>query len=124
MSKTTYPEHVKSETQREAFDKLKELLKPGQTVYTNVNTVSRSGMSRNISAYIVHEGKVLDISWIINRLNGKAIPEQGGVKMGGCGMDMGFALVYGLSRTLWHEGYRCNGEHHRDGGYALNQEWL
>jgi hypothetical protein len=58
--------------------------------------------------------------------------------MGGAGMDMGFALVYNLSRSLYPNGFDCIGEscpsndhvngynrsHHADGGYALQQSWL
>uniref|UniRef100_A0AB74UFV0 Uncharacterized protein n=1 Tax=Caulobacter phage BL57 TaxID=3348355 RepID=A0AB74UFV0_9VIRU len=52
-----------------------------------------------------------------------------GIKVGGCGMDMGFHLVYSLGRTLWPNGTpkphsTRNGEPDRDGGYALKKEWL
>lgn len=33
-----------------------------------------------------------------------------GVKIGGCGMDMGFALVSSLGHALWPEGYECLGD--------------
>src|SRR3990167_5500047 len=64
-----------------------------------------------------------------------------GVRVGGCGMDMGFHLVYNLSRVLFPDGFDCigkdfpandhsNGDRdykphtHKDGGYALKQRWL
>ena len=64
-----------------------------------------------------------------------------GIKVGGCGMDVGFEVVYNLGRVLYPNGVECCGktccsnDHmngnrnyephlHRDGGYAFNQEWL
>lgn len=52
-----------------------------------------------------------------------------GIKVGGCGMDMGFHVVYNLGYNLWPKGTKKphgtrNGEPDRDGGYALNHKWL
>jgi len=61
-----------------------------------------------------------------------------GIRVGGCGMDMGFHLIYSLSRILYPNGFDCIGDncpsndhfnrednkHHKDGGYALIQKWL
>lgn len=65
-----------------------------------------------------------------------------GLTVGGCGMDMGFHLVYNLSRVLFPSGFECIGkgcpsndhsngdrnyEPHRhtgDGGYAIKHRWL
>ena len=68
--------------------------------------------------------------------------KRDGLIVGGCGMDMGFEIVYNLGRTLWPDGAPCVGEKcqsndhhngdwdytagklHRDGGYALKHQWL
>jgi hypothetical protein len=55
--------------------------------------------------------------------------DRQGIKIGGCGMDMGFALVYNLGSTIWPKGTpkphgRRNGEPDSDGGYALKHVWL
>lgn len=55
--------------------------------------------------------------------------DKQGIRIGGCGMDMGFSLVYDLGATLWPKGTpkahsRRNGEDDRSGGYALKHEWL
>lgn len=52
--------------------------------------------------------------------------DLGGVRVGGCGMDMGFALVYDLGRTLYPKGVKkgYSGSPESDGGYALKHEWL
>lgn len=133
----------------EATERLRELLPPGSTVHTIARHVSRSGMSRSISLVIGDEnGQPWDISWLAARAMGDRIDRtHGGIKIGGCGMDMGFALVYNLSLTLYPNGHPCigdggtyatrcpsndhsNGDRnyrphtHSDGGYALRQQWL
>ncbi|ARK07586.1 hypothetical protein LAV_00211 [Sphingobium phage Lacusarx] len=55
--------------------------------------------------------------------------DKQGIRIGGCGMDMGFSLVYDLGNTLWPKGTRkphgtLNGKPDKSGGYALKHEWL
>ena len=134
----------------EAVERLREWLKPGDEVYTILRHVSRSGMSRSISLVIGSEDGPSDISYLAARALGDKVDERhGGVKIGGCGMDMGFALVYNLSAALFPDGFECIGEgsperwgsrcpsndhsngdrdyaphHHGSGGYALRHRWL
>lgn len=115
------------EAKQHATDYLKKTLKPGDTVYTVLKHVSQSGMMRHISAYIVVEGKIVDISWFVAHFMGWKRAENGGIKIGGAGMDMGFHLVYSLSYTLFRDsvvtaGLEVDGK--KDGGYFLNQQWL
>jgi hypothetical protein len=116
-------------------------VKPGDTVHTIVRHVSRSGMSRNIDAVKLTDGDYLYLSRIAAVLLGYPQARDGSVKIGGCGMDMGFALVYELSHALFSGGFECIGEgcpsndhsngdrdysphQHNSGGYALKQRWL
>lgn len=92
----------------DALAKLREVLSPGDTVHTILRHVSRSGMMRHISLVIVdpRDGALFDITW----LAAKALQEpvdrsSGGIKVGGCGMDMGYHLVYHLSYTLFPDGF-------------------
>jgi hypothetical protein len=110
---------------------LREILKPGATVYTILNHCSASGMSRSISLAIGGEkGEITKLDYWVAQVRGEHIDQKhGGLKVSGCGMDMGFHLVYGLGRILWPEGTpephsTRNGAPDRDGGYALKQEWL
>ena len=137
-----------TEQVEEARSQLRELLPPGSTVQTILRHTSRSGMTRAISPVVDGE----DISWLVVR----AVPgfrfddRYGGIKRSGCGMDMGFSLVYTLSQALYPNGFECIGEretetgwikrcpsndhsngdrdysphHHASGGYALQQAWL
>ena len=137
----------------EAISKLRSMLKPKDNVYTIISHVSRSGMQRSVrvllpvresvNVYPVNEGTgrrdydaapkvkhrttVQDVSWLVAYALGmKFDRENGGVKIGGCGMDMAFSIVYDLGQTLWPKGTRRphstrNGSPDKHGGYALNK---
>jgi len=143
---------TKRTTDREAaLTRLRYLCPPGATVYTLVRHVSRSGMSRLISAYVIHDGEPQWLDGYISRLGlfKLASGPRDALRVGGCGMDMGFHVVYNLSQALYPEGFGCIGEHcpsndhsngdrdytphvddtthrhyHRSGGYALRQRAL
>jgi hypothetical protein len=104
----------KEKERQAAIARLRELLKPGDTVRTVLRHVSRSGMSRSISTLILHtdgSADVSDYSGLVARALGWPFDEKhGGVKVAGCGMDMGFHLVYSLSYTLFPAGYTCSGK--------------
>lgn len=122
----------KADDRAEACAKLRELLQPGDTVYTILRRVSRSGMMRHISCVIVdgRYGGMNDITWLVARACGDTMDrDTGGIKVGGCGMDMGFHIVYRLGRKLWPDGTdkphgTRNGQPDTDGGYALKHRWL
>ena len=98
--------------QAEALDKLREYLKPGDTVYTVLRHVSSSGMTRDISAVLLRDNEHVDIDYLVARVLGyRRNQDHGGLRVSGCGMDMGFALVYDLSSKLFPRGHGCAGEH-------------
>ncbi len=137
----------------EAKERLREILQPGDTVYTVLRHVSRSGMSRAIDVYKLEDGEPMWLSRLAATAAGYRFSDRyEAVDMGGCGMDMGFALVYAVSRSLWPDGFDCidpdrdeyysrvcpsndhvncrqsRGDivptHHSEGGYALRQKWM
>lgn len=126
----------------EAIAKLREWIKPGDTVYTVLEHVSRSGMSREIRVVLLHAdgSRVVDLhpNYLVAKVLGERIGKRNGIMVGGCGMDMGFHIVYTLSRYLFPDGFDCigngcpsndhsnreNNAHHSDGGYAIRQRWL
>lgn len=99
------------EAEREnAIARLREMVKPGDTVYTVLRHVSRSGMQRSISVVIVQDGVPHDMSWAVARvLEWRFDRDRDGIKVNGCGMDMGFHLVYSLSYALYPKGFGCVG---------------
>lgn len=108
---------------------LKKTLKPRGTVYTSLRAVSRSGMSRRLRVYIVSKDKrITDITYTAATLTGNSL-RDGDLVIGGCGMDMGFAVVYALGQALWPRGTpkphgTRDSQPDRDGGYALKHEWI
>jgi len=125
----------KSEQQKKAIAFLRKALKPGKTVYTIVRKVSSSGMSRQISTFITQKNSTIDITWYVaHALDYRRDPNNGALKVNGCGMDMGFHVVYNLGRKLYPNGFKLAKKQHgrngdksgidTDGGYALRQEWL
>ena len=97
-----------------AKEQLSNILSEGDTVYTVLRHVSASGMSRRIDLYTFQDNKPVYLSGYYAMMQGEE-PPRDGYKVGGCGMDMGFHLVYSLASMLY-EGTR--------GGYELRHEWL
>lgn len=100
---------MKAERQ-EARNHLKTIVKPGDTILCNLKHVSRSGMLREISLHSVVDGSLTWLSGYAARALGDRLGKRDGILIGGCGMDMGFALVYNLSHALYGDGYACLGE--------------
>ena len=48
----------------EARDTLRAMLKPGATIHTKLNHVSRSGMMRVIDLFVIEEGELRRITWL------------------------------------------------------------
>ena len=124
MAQSTTKVPLKQVSRDEAREALLKMLKPGDTVYTILRHVSRSGMMRHIEPVILREftsstGKAtiepVFIGGRVSALLGYTTNGKGAVKMGGCGMDMCFALVYEISAHLF------DGERN---GYQLKQAWL
>jgi hypothetical protein len=116
-SKKATAEREKSEARAFLLGVFANQEKP--TAYTILKSVSASGMSRTMKVVTYHEGQVLDITWWVARAGIGTLTEKNGqrvLRVGGCGMDMGFHIVYSLSLALYGSA--------NDGGYNLRQEWL
>ena len=117
----------------EAIAKLREWIKPGDKVYTILRGVSRSGMQREIGVILMQEdGCILHPNYLVSLAIGARQGKRDGIIMGGCGVDMGFHLVYSLGRVLFPDGFKVEGRGRNgdtsgwdnDGGYALRHVWL
>ena len=146
MGSTTSIASKKAQDRADALEALREYFKPGDMVYTIMRHCSKSGMMRAISPLAVCEMNSrsgtrmapYDTSYLVARVIGSRVHDAGGVVVTGAGMDMGYHLVYTMSRFLYPDGFDCIGEHcpsndhnnrednahHRDGGYALRHTWL
>ena len=85
---------------------LKDNFPKGSTVYLVVRQVSRSGMYRHISCHSVQDNQVSWLSYHVAKVLHRNYKEKtNAVGVGGCGMDMGFHLVYTLASVLYGDGY-------------------
>lgn len=100
-----------AEQERQGYiEKLRMKLHPSDIVYTKMTHVSRSGMFRVIDAFIIRNNEPKSIAYhIAHALGWKLSPKHDGIEVGGCGMDMGFRLVYSLSGALFPDGFDCIG---------------
>ena len=112
---------TKAQEQDKAIESLRELFagddKP--VIFTILRHVSSSGMTREISLYYFKNGGRYNITYSAAKaLNWTFTHKRGfnAIRVGGCGMDMGFHLVYTLSSVLYRGDDRA--------GYKLSQEWL
>ena len=51
-------------------------------------------------------------SYYVSKILGYKLKDNGAIFVKGCGMDMGFHVVYSLSQTLFND------------GYAIKQRWI
>jgi hypothetical protein len=109
---------TKAETAAQQFatKQLAGMLTKGETLYTINRHVSSSGMTRHISVFRVdNKGEIECLDWIIARAGiFKRVNRNNmeGLKVTGCGMDMGFHVVYTVSSIVLGD------------GYAIKQRWL
>lgn len=83
--------------------------------YVIARHVSRSGMSRTLSVHYfdTKAGRLHCLNYAASLLLGLPLDRRNdGVKIAGCGMDMGFEIVYRLSNIA------------HDDGYVFRHEWL
>lgn len=120
---------VQQSERAEAIAQLRETLKPGTTVYTILRHVSRSGMSRDIDVYVMEDGEPRRITWTVAKAADLTYSRKAeAIKIGGCGMDMGFAIVYDLSRALYDRGHTftcigkdCPSNDHTNAWYSIRE---
>ncbi len=102
-------------TKQEAIERLREWIADGETVYTSLVDVSRSGISRKIKVILLKVGEdgqpyPLFPNYAVSQALGWAQDSRSdAIKVRGCGMDMGFHLVYTLGQVI---------------GRELNHRWL
>jgi hypothetical protein len=121
MTKTLSKKALATIEKEESIERLRALLdgddKP--TIYTILRGVSASGMSRDISLVYIKNGDPYFITYIVACALGDRLVSRNGsdsIRVNGCGMDMGFHLVYSLSSVLYAGQDRA--------GYVLSHRWL
>ena len=72
-------------------------------MYGILRNVSRSGMLRRFSVFIIKDNDILYLNYIISELTHYKRDNEGYIKVHGCGMDMYFALISDLSEILFND---------------------
>lgn len=127
----------------DALARVQSLVKPGDTIYTQFVSVSRSGMMRKIKVYAMKDNEPINITSQVSDLCGYGYDyNTNALKVTGCGSDVGFEAVYSLACVLYPDGFQCAGvtcpsndhtngvctrdgkHYHKSGGYAFRQSWL
>ena len=102
----------------DAVAELRETLRKGDEIHLVLNSVSESGMTRWVTPYFFVPAKTpsggrsarkVDRKWLgfwVSEALGLTLVGHERIKLEGCGMDMGFALVYDLSSVLYGDGYQ------------------
>ncbi len=105
----------KTKQSAEFIEKLRETLKPGDTLHTVLRSVSRSGMNRKIDVYKLYVDDKGEIQkqwlsyWIARAIGETFDKKMDCLSVSGCGMDMGFHVVYNTSRVVFAGGFKCSG---------------
>jgi hypothetical protein len=117
LSKKAQAEQEKESARAYLLSILGKQEKP--TLYTNLKHVSTSGMSRDMKVLAVVGGEIVDVTFYVGKLDIGTLKERNGqrvIRVGGCGMDMGFHIVYTVSAVLY--GYEDRG------AYTIRHEWI
>lgn len=125
---------VSKQDKEEAIKMLRKLCPPGTTILCILEHVSRSGMTRHIKFY--NEKMDFLSGYMSNALEMTRSRRGDSLVVTGCGMDMGFSVVYTLSYVLHGDKdkgadaiassghpFKARRGHYR-AGYSLSHRWL
>lgn len=94
----------------QSIERLRAIIKPGDTVHTLLRRVSSSGMSRCLDVCLAGAEGVSCITYDVALATGSPLSKEGWLRIGGCGQDMGFAVVHCLAYNLFPDGFGCIGK--------------
>lgn len=88
--------------------------------------VSRSGMLRRVSVFVVNGGELVDVTRLVADVTGFKLSRNyttnaDTLALQGAGMDMHFHLTYTLGRKLYPAGDTRPGATHTDAGYMIRK---
>lgn len=94
----------------EAIAYLRKHVNVGDRVYCILRSVSRSGMNRKMDLYLMRDNQPMRITRSVATATENTYDERSEtLSIGGCGMDMGFAVVSHLAGVLFPDGFDCTG---------------
>lgn len=87
--------------QSSTLEYLQSTFEPAQTVYVIIERVSSSGMSRDMSFFVVHNGELQRVTALVQALTGyRWNKRHEAITVKGCGMDMAWATVHEACQAL------------------------
>jgi ABC-type thiamine transport system ATPase subunit len=112
---------LKAIEQEENIEYLRNLIAGDEkpVIYTILRHVSSSGMSRDISLIYIKNNSIYHLNYSAAMALGDRLVSRNSsdaIRVNGCGMDMGFHLVYNLSSVLFAGQERA--------GYVLSHRWM
>jgi hypothetical protein len=93
---------TKKQDQQNAIVELDKILRdiPSDTIYTVLRHVSSSGMQREISVKMIDADRIIHLDYLVSTALGLKQGKHNGIVVRGCGMDMGFHIVYNILRAV------------------------
>ena len=89
---------------KENISELKTFIKPSSEIIVVIHSVSSSGMMRKMSAYVIKNKKLVYLNGYLRNAGLVKLDNKNHIIMGGCGMDMTFALTDQIKTALY--GYK------------------
>jgi hypothetical protein len=83
---------------------LKKKVKKDSEIIVVIHKVSKSGMQRKMSAFVIYKKQLVNLNFDIAKLDIARRDDNNHLIIGGCGMDMAFDLTYRLKCKLY--GYK------------------
>jgi hypothetical protein len=109
---------------------IRKYVRPHTVVYTVLRRVNLFGTARWMDVFVMHRNRPLRLTYYVaTLLDYQQSAKDCSMYVKGCGMDMGWHVVYSLGCALWPKGTRKphgerNGVPDSYGGYAFKHLWL
>jgi hypothetical protein len=95
---------MKNESEKTLIKDLKKMVKKDNEIIIVIHSVSKSGMQRKMSAFVIYKKQLVNINWNIEKLGIAKRDKNHKLIINGCGMDMAFDLSYRIKCKLY--GYK------------------
>lgn len=86
---------------QEVIKDLKKKVKKNSEIIVVIHKISKSGMQRKMSAFIIYKKQLVNLNFDIARLGLARRDDHNHLVINGCGMDMAFDLTYRLKCKLY-----------------------
>ena len=95
---------MQNESEKTLIKDLKKMVKKNSEIIIVIHNVSKSGMQRKMSAFVIYKKQLVNINWNIEKLGIAKRDKNHKLIINGCGMDMAFDLSYRIKCKLY--GYK------------------